>query len=282
MVTKITATGLFFTVNGLRLHCLDWGNEAAPPLLCVHGFRSNAHAFDGLARHFRDRFHIVATDVRGRGESEWSKEGAYQYEDYVSDLEGIVDALGLQRFTLVGTSMGGRIAMIYAGRHPERLERLVINDIGPDNEAGSDRITREAAATPEDFASLEAVLAYRRQTVPALASLPQEEQTELALTLFRQDARGRWVFKSDPEFLRQRAANGAGGLPELWAVLGRLSCPTLLVWGTASDVLSQEQAQRVVKTLPAGQLVGIPGVGHAPNLTEPEFLAAARQFLQVD
>ncbi len=279
MSTNSTPESRFLTINGLRLHHLDWGNAGAPALVCVHGFRSNAHAFDGFARHFRNRFHIIAVDVRGRGDSEWSKEGAYQYEDYVSDLEGTVDALGLDRFRLVGTSMGGRISMIYAGAHANRLERLIINDIGPDNESGSERITREAAATPDSFDSLDAVLAYRRTIVPSLTNLSEEQQENLALTLFRQDASGRWLSKADPEFLRQRAAGGSASTSYLWPVLQRLQAPVLLVWGTQSDVLSEQQARRMIGALPRGQLVSVPGVGHAPNLTEPEFLVAAERFL---
>src|SRR5438874_1814759 len=127
MGNEVVPESKFLTVNGLKLHHLDWGNSSASALVCVHGFRGNAHAFDGLARRFRDRYHVLSLDVRGRGDSAWAKDGIYSLQAYVNDLEGVVDALGLQRFTLIGTSMGGRIGMTYAGRHPERLERLIIN-----------------------------------------------------------------------------------------------------------------------------------------------------------
>ena len=94
----------FLMVNGLRLHCLDWGNPSAPPVVCVHGYTSSAQAFNAPARHFQDRFHGIATDVRGHGESAWSPTGAYAYSDRVGDLEGIVDQLELAQFTLIGTS----------------------------------------------------------------------------------------------------------------------------------------------------------------------------------
>ncbi len=112
-------TSAYLTVNGLKLHHLDWGNSAAPPLVFVHGLGGNAHAFDGVAKRWSDRYHVISVDVRGRGDSAWSKECAYSMDDYASDLAGTVDALGFGKFTLSGTSMGGRIAMHYAAAHPE-------------------------------------------------------------------------------------------------------------------------------------------------------------------
>lgn len=281
MTTIAMPESRFLTVNGLQLHHLDWGNASAPALVFVHGFRSNAHAFNGAARHLRDHYHVIATDVRGRGDSAWSPDAAYDFTDYVSDLEGVVDGLGLEKFTLVGTSMGGRIAMYYAGKHPERLERLVINDIGPDREAGSDRITREAASTPDSFADLEGFLEYRRRTVPSSAALSHDDQVASAMTLLKQGADGSWTWKHDPAFLAQRSERGAQSTPELWDVLRNFQPPTLLLWGTISDVLSEAQAKKVVETLPNGSLAVVNGVGHAPNLTEPDAVAALDHFLGV-
>ena len=269
----------FVYANGLRLHYLDWGNPQAADVVCIHGFRGNAHSFDGFACRFRDRFHVRCLDVRGRGDSDWAPDADYRMPAYVADFEGVVEALGLRRFTLIGTSMGGRIAMHYAGRHPERLERLVLNDIGPEAEAGSDRITAEAGQTPDSFTTLEDVMAYRAQIFPATARLSAEEQRTMALTHVRQGPDGRWIWKNDPAFLKQRAAGGAESYPHLWEVLAGLPCPTLLLWGTASDVLSESQARRIIATLPHGELVAVPGAVHAPTLTEPAAHQALEGFL---
>lgn len=269
----------FISANGLRLHCLDWGNPEAPDLVCVHGFRGNAHAFDGFARRFRDRFHVRCPDVRGRGDSDWAPNGHYGMSAYLSDFAAVVDALGLRRFSLVGTSMGGRIAMHYAERHAEHLERLVLNDIGPESEAGSDRITAEAGATPDSFAALEDAMAYRAKMSQGVVRMSADDQREMALTHVRQGADGRWTWKNDPAFLKLRVANGSESYPHLWNVLAALPCPTLLVWGTASDVLSEGQAQRILSTLRHGELVAVPGAAHAPTLTEPEAVQALESFL---
>jgi pimeloyl-ACP methyl ester carboxylesterase len=279
MTTYAPPHSTFLTVNNLRLHYFDWGHAGAPPVVCVHGYTSSAEAFNALARHFQDRFRFITPDVRGHGESAWSPTGAYHYSDQVSDLAGLVTQLGLERFTLIGTSMGGIIAMAYAGAHPERLARLVINDIGPDAEGGSQRITQMVGERPEVFATLEEAMAYRRRVSPIVARRSAEEQRELALGVLRHQADGRWVWKLDPAYIQQRVQHGAPRRPALWPVLQRLVCPTFVVWGMDSDVLSEAQARRMVEVLPHGELVAVPDVGHAPTLIEPVVLAALERFL---
>src|SRR6266571_5495179 len=192
MATRLEPRSQAITVNGLRLNYLEWG-DAAPPLVCVHGYTGSAQAFNALSRHFQDRFHILAPDVRGHGESAWSPDEAYEYHDQASDLAGFVDQLGLGRFTLIGTSMGGIIAMTYAATHADRLVRLVINDIGPDVEGGSQRITQTVKGRPDEFASLDEAMAYRREVSPIVASRSLQDQRELALGVLRRQPDGRWV-----------------------------------------------------------------------------------------
>jgi len=267
------------TIGGLQLHYLDWGNAAAPPLVCVHGYTSSADAFNGFARHFRDRFHIVALDVRGHGESAWSPSGAYTYRDQAGDLAAFADRLGLGQFILLGTSMGGIIAMTYAVEHGQRLRALVLNDIGPEVEHGSQRIMQMVGSRPDEFATLDDAMAYRREASPIVAGRSAADQRELALGVLRQRPDGKWGWKMDPAYIRQRVERGAPVRPNLWPALVQLVCPTLVVWGTASDVLSEAQARRMVETLPKGKLLAIPGVGHAPSLVEPASLAGLEGFL---
>jgi len=279
MTTVLAPKSQTLDVNGLRAHYLDWGNPTAPPVVCVHGYTSSAQAFNALARRFHDRGHFVALDVRGHGESAWSPAGAYQYGDQVADLTAIVDKLGLSRFTLIGTSMGGIIAMAYAGAHPDRLTHLVINDIGPDVEVGSTRITQMVGSRPDEFATLEDAMAYRREVSPITAARSLDDQRELALGVLRRRPDGRWIWKMDPAYIEQRVKVGPPERPALWAALSRVTCPTLVVWGTDSDVLSEAQARRMVDTLTNGELVTVAGVGHAPTLVEPSVVSALERFL---
>jgi esterase len=279
--TRVQPTSERVAINGLQLHYFDWGNAGAPPLVCVHGYTSSADAFNGFARRFRDRFHIVALNVRGHGESAWSPAGEYRYSDQAGDLAAFVDRLGFREFVLIGTSMGGVIAMIYAMEHGGgRLRALVLNDIGPDVERGSSRITQTVGARPDEFASLDAALAYRREVSPIVAARGLDDQQELARGVLRQRQDGKWGWKMDPAYIRQRVERGAPVRPDLWPTLAALACPTLLVWGTDSDVLSEAQAKRMVETLPKGELLRIPGVGHAPSLVEPASLAGLERFLR--
>ena len=266
-------------IGGLQFHSLDWGNPTAPPLVCVHGYTGSADAFNGFARHFRDRFHIVALDVRGHGESAWSPDGAYSYRDQAGDLAAFVDQLGLKQFTLLGTSMGGVIAMTYAMTHGDRLRALILNDIGPDAEQGSARITQMVGGRPNAFATLDDALDYRRSVSPIVAARDAADQRELALGVLRQRPDGMWGWKMDPAYITQRVERGAPVRPDLWPALERLACPTLAVWGTTSDVLSEAQARRMVDTLPNGELLAIADVGHAPSLVEPATVAGLERFL---
>ena len=182
---------------------------------------------------------------------------------------------------LIGTSMGGVIAMVYAAQHADRLRGLVLNDIGPDAEAGSSRITGLVRSRPADFASLEEAMEYRRETSPITAARPLEDQRETALGVLRQRPDGRWAWKLDPTYIEQRIARGAPVRPQLWPMLETLPCPAQVVWGTDSDVLSEARAKRMVAALPRGELVSVPGIGHAPTLVEAPVLTALDRLLAV-
>jgi esterase len=266
------------TVNGLELHFHDWGNPDKPHLVLLHGLSGNAWAFAPFARRMRDRLHIIALDVRGHGDSAWAPDGAYSFADQANELASFVDQLGLERFNLLGTSMGGMISLQYAGDHADRLERLVINDIGPEIEAGSERITQNTGARPTSFASADEAIDFGVRTRPNLAILEPDERRETLRGGVRQTADGQWTWKVDPEYARQRVKFGAKPRPA-WETLSRVTCPTLVLWGTESDVLSEGQARRMVEALPKGELVAVPGVGHAPVLLEPAAFSALDRFL---
>jgi len=113
----------YLDINGLRLHYLDWGNYGLQPMLLLHGFLSHAHAWDDFALNFRSRFHVIALDQRGHGESEWSREAAYTLDDYFVDIARFVEALNLRKLILIGHSMGGAKRLIlYCLHFSERRE----------------------------------------------------------------------------------------------------------------------------------------------------------------
>ncbi len=147
MVTAFSDETL--ALNGFRMHYLDWGNPGAPPLLMVHGLTRQAHAFDGVADRLRERFHCMAIDVRGRGESGWTGAETYNYEQYAADVEAFLAAQGLEQTHYMGTSMGGIIGMHLAVEQPRRFLSFVINDIGPElAPAGATRIQVDETPAP--------------------------------------------------------------------------------------------------------------------------------------
>ena len=111
----------FATVNGLRIHYLDWGTAGRQPLILLHGIARLARTFDHLAPHFSRDYHVIAVDMRGHGDSDWDPRAEYRVEDYTRDIEGLIEQLGLRNIVLWGNSTGGRVAQVIAGSNPERV-----------------------------------------------------------------------------------------------------------------------------------------------------------------
>ncbi len=269
---------IFVEANGLRHHLIARGAPGSPAVMMIHGLAGQAHVFDGIANRLSKKYHVYCLDVRGRGESAWGPPDQYGIDTYVSDLEAVREALGLQRFALVGTSMGGLITMHYAPRHPDRVERAVINDIGPEiDPAGLARIIQYVGGAPEMFSDMKAVIRYYKDHyAPMVEHLPDDQIAEFARFNVRKSDSGVYVWKMDPA-IRSTAAPQPSMDP--WQALKGISCPVLVLRGAKSDVLSRDVARRMVEEVPDGRLVEVPGVGHAPVLTEPEAATALEEFL---
>ncbi|HIF44695.1 MAG TPA: alpha/beta hydrolase, partial [Dehalococcoidia bacterium] len=162
MATSVQPKEKSVNVNGINLYYLDWGTEGKPKVLLLHGLRGHRHSWDDVSTEFYQNYHIFALDQRGRGESDWAPGGDYSSDSFVADLEGFCAAVGLDKFILIGHSMGGRNSMAFAGKNAGMIEKMVIIDIGPDlNPIGSGRITQEMIDVPEEFDSFEAVFEYQ-------------------------------------------------------------------------------------------------------------------------
>lgn len=275
------ATSQFITINGLRHHYLDFGNSAQPPLICIHGLSGNAHNFDGLAVHLASYYHLISIDVRGRGDSQWGPADEYNQTTYSSDLAMLVDLLQFPRVTLIGTSMGGMIAMLYAGGYPERIERMVLNDVGPEvDPAGIKRITEYMSIAPAEFASLAEVGEYYRQNYPAMRQMPEQELLDFVKWAVKSAGNGRFRWKLDPA-IRNVPRSGSAARPlDMWVPYARITAPVLAIRGAESDILARATAERMCAVLPQlTTVVEVPGVGHAPSLLEPEALSAIKHFL---
>jgi pimeloyl-ACP methyl ester carboxylesterase len=268
--------------DGLTLHLLEWSAEGVP-LLLLHGFGHEAHVWDDFAPLVAPHYRVLALDHRGHGDSERDPQGRYGWDALVADVESVTARLGIGRLVIVGHSMGGRTAIRFAGRHPERMAGLVIVDVGPDLDwRGVLKIRDEASRTPESFASpreFESLLST------ALPMARPAALARLARHGLRRRDDGRFEPKLDPFFRqgiraasdpKQMVADAEADAAEMWAALARIPCPTLVVRGAASDVLSPETADRMVdEVLPDGRLAVIPRAAHAVMLENPEGFAEA-------
>jgi esterase len=276
------AADKFIDANGLRHHYLDYGNDGAPWVVCVHGLTGNAHNFDALAPHLAAKYHVISVDVRGRGESQWGPPTEYLPQNYVTDLARMLEALGAARVSLIGTSMGGIISMTYAGGWPERVERLVVNDIGPEvDQAGLTRIGNYVGTAPERFENIGEVAKYYKENYPAMAQLADEVVAGEVQWSVKPGPEGGLVWKMDPNVRRPLRGGTAQQRFDLWVPYARIACPLLIVRGADSDILASATASRMCRVHKRAKVVEVPGVGHAPSLTEAESLAAIKEFFGV-
>lgn len=224
---------------------------------------------------------MLSLDVRGRGDSECGPAVDYTPQTYLSDLTGFLDAVEIHRVTLIGTSMGGMISILFAGGHPDRVERLILNDIGPDlDPRGLQRIMDYVGEAPSEFKGLREVEAYYREVYPPARNLTDAELGEWAKWSVKQGASGRLVWKMDPQVRKPLRRGGSASRPlDMWVPFARIAAPILAVRGTDSDVLAPQTIARMKTVAREVRSVEVPGVGHAPSLTEPGALAAIKQFL---
>jgi esterase len=265
-------TDRYIVVNGLRLHYLDWGSETRPPFIMLHGISRVAHQFDHIAPNFTSNYHVMAIDMRGHGDSAWSPEGAYIVEDYVKDLEAFVAQLDLRGLTLLGNSTGGRVVQVYAGLHPERVARLIVEDVGPErtNEIASS-FTRQVQNEANGWASEDELVVFLKKSN---ARTPENILRSYAHFGSKRREDGRIVWKRDPDLAK-------GFVPtELWRFVSQIKCPTIYILGGASRIVPAETQQKLKETLPDIQIVVMPGLGHYPDQeATADFLPIVQAFL---
>jgi len=268
----------FVVRNGIRLHHLDWGAEGAPGIVLVHGSRLHAHVWDDFSRRFSDRFRIVAIDQRGHGESGWGAPEDYQLEELYRDLRAVVEARGLSRYTLIGHSLGGRVSMLYANRHQAELEGLVLVDITPGRPPAPERHRGSGNAQPRDFESLDAAIHYLSR---AMSRAPRHLVEESVRHGMRRNDAGRYVWKYDPVLFSQRVRPPEG--MDLWNLVSGIATPTLLTYGSESDVVNSKLATRLRDTMPRCSVERIENAGHGLFTDQPEaFAASVLRFLEDD
>ena len=264
-------------LNGQRFHYTEWGASTAPALVMLHGVTGHARTWDEEAAALASRYRVLALDQRGHGDSDPSPSGDYTVATMSADVTAFTDALGLARFSLVGLSMGGRVAIAFAGHAPRRVDRLVIVDIGPEiSEAGLLRVAALMARSPELFPSLEHALAFHRVTNPLYTEAMLRHRVEHGTRAV--DGGLTWKYDRG---LRDTVRAGTWRDPiDLWPLWREIRCPILLVRGADSDVLSAEIAKRMLDENPNTRFAEVAGAGHTVPGDQPAvFRALLTAFL---
>ena len=267
-------------MRGLRFHYRDWQAqcENAPTLVLLHGFSGHARSWDLFAETATDRFRVLALDQRGHGETDWSTDASYGVLEMKEDLVCFVRALGLDNYYLVGLSMGGMVAMNFAGDCPVGLQKLVIVDIAPEIGSVGARAIQERVRQSDEFDSVEQAFERARAANP----IPPDDVYfhRVRHSLMRTE-NGKWTYRYD------RAYRTPGDAPrrrpsaeEGWQAVARISVPTMLVRGKHSPLLTREIADKFVGVAEDCTFVEIPGSGHSVPLDKPkEFGDAVLSFL---
>jgi pimeloyl-ACP methyl ester carboxylesterase len=269
--------------DGLRLHARDYpGEPDALPVICLPGLTRNARDYDVLARRIAGKRRVLAVDLRGRGESAYAKDPmSYVPLTYAQDLAALLADQKIDRFVAIGTSLGGIVTMLLAGMLPGRLAGALLNDVGPDIEpAGLSRIRGYVGRSSTWPTWIHAARATQEANADAYPDWGIEDWLAMAKRLYRLNSNGRIVLDYDLKIAEPFRVPGNEAGPDMWRALASLgSAPVLVVRGGRSDVLSAATAERMVAALPDAMLVTLPGIGHAPTLTEPAVQGAIDRWL---
>ncbi|WP_338763596.1 alpha/beta hydrolase [Massilia sp. METH4] len=272
-----------------RMAYKEWGDLSNPKVLvCVHGVTRVADDFDDLARALAGHYRVVCPDVVGRGRSgRLRNPDLYRIPQYVSDMVTLLarvlpDGDGRQ-VAWFGTSMGGLIGMALASLPGNPIGRLVLNDIGPVLDPAALRRIGDYIGQDVRFATFEEGARFVRDISASFGPHSEAQWEKMARDVLRQDADGSWIRHYDLALAQPfRAATPESVAADehmLWAAYDAIRCPTLVVRGAQSDLLSHATAQMMTQRGPRARLAEIDGVGHAPTFVQPDQIALAKEFL---
>jgi pimeloyl-ACP methyl ester carboxylesterase len=272
--------------NSLSLHGFhriayrEWGQpDNARIVVCVHGLTRNARDFDDLATALAPTFRVLCPDMPGRGESDWLRDpNDYTTPTYLTVLATLLAHAHAERVAWVGTSMGGLLGMVLAAQPGTPIVRLVVNDIGPMIEpVALARIATYVGLDPL-FDSYQALEAHVRAVSAPFGLLSDAQWERLSRSVARQTPDGRWRLKYDPG-IAVPFRTAASTPTSLWPVWDAIQCPTLILRGAESDLLSSTTAKAMQERGPRPELIEFAGVGHAPMLLSADQIEPVVRFL---
>jgi pimeloyl-ACP methyl ester carboxylesterase len=271
--------------DGLRMYCREYGaaQRHGPALLCLPGLTRNCRDFESLARGLSNQWRVLTPDLRGRGRSDYDRVYQnYQPLTYVADVGELLLQRAESRVVVIGTSLGGLIAMLMGALNPTVLAGVVLNDVGPElNPVGLARIGAYVGELPPVRTWEDAAAQARLINGSALPDYTHEDWMRFAQATYRDDGRGTPVADMDSRIGDAMREAPGGAAPDLWPLYGRLaSVPTLAIRGETSDILSPATFTMMKERKPDLRTLLVTSRGHAPTLDEPICRAAIRSFLE--
>jgi pimeloyl-ACP methyl ester carboxylesterase len=262
-----------------------WGEKTNPAVFCVHALTRNGRDFDFLARELQQDFHFICPDLPGRGKSDWlSDTGQYNYDVYASYLLQLMDARGIESTAWVGSSLGGILGMRMAAEQPQRVHKLLLNDIGAVIPvAGLKRINRYVGMSTQ-FSTRESAEKNLREVYAGFAIKEEQHWQHMLEHSFNQLSNGEYQLAYDPGILDAvRSSTKKLAIEEdvlLWDWWDKIACPVMILRGEDSDILTAEVAEEMLTRNPNATLVTFPNVGHAPSLMSEDQIAIVRDWLK--
>lgn len=260
----------------------EWGDSANPNVLvCVHGLTRNSLDFERLAQSLSSRYRVIAPDVVGRGESDFLQNPmAYNTLTYAADMITLLAKLGAEKVDWLGTSMGGMIGMMLAGQSHSPIRRLILDDVGPTLSLEALKRIAGYVGNPYEIANLETAHRYARVVFAPFALPTEADWHWLCCSSFKPLPSGGYRFNYDKQIRQPLQATFIDKPIDLWPLYDAIQCPTLLIHGAQSDLLSAETAAEMTRRGPRAVLKTVEGVGHAPMLMSEDQIALVRDFLE--
>jgi pimeloyl-ACP methyl ester carboxylesterase len=268
--------------DGLQLYYRDYGDRLSPhlPLLCLTGLTRNSEDFADLAAHFAPTRRVICPDYRGRGRSAYDPDWRnYDPMIYLADIGHILMANDIHRVVVIGTSLGGLLAMGLAVMRPTSIAAVAINDIGPDVDPGGLARIIDFIGTDRPQPDWPSAVTMLRKALPRLAVRDAQWWERFARATYREGADGTLHFDWDIAIV-EKLKRSDGAIQDLWPLFRALrDIPTLAVRGGISDVLTEEGLGRMIEAKPDLVAVTVPGIGHTPTLDEPEIKGVLDDFI---
>ena len=274
----------FVEANGLRFHYREWGDtRTRHAVVLLHGYAETSEAWTETAQDLAREFRVIAIDQRGHGQSDRATDRDYTRATQMEDLEAIIESLGLRSVTLIGHSMGGANAICYAAEHPEMTTALVVVETAPEVLRSGIETIRRLLATGATFASLNDAIESFREFFPYATTEQIERRVRASLTV---NDDGAYVWDFDPIFRDPTSRPpdpdpGQRRLSDLWDCADRVQCPTMIVRGSETDMLTPEAIQRLHRRVSGSRVSLIEDAGHSVPTDQPAALSLnIREFLQ--